>query len=97
MKKTVKSTLIICTVVNNVRETIEVVPFTSLNESAEFCEFVTKFEAEALRTILHKETKIEFDTDHRTIRLRSTTDDVVVIEIKVDIHHDFEVSGEVVE
>jgi hypothetical protein len=97
MKKTVKTSLILCTVVNNVRETIEVVPFTSVKESAEFCDFVMECEKNVLGLFFGKETKVEFDTDEQVIRLRDTTDDVVVVEIKVDVHHGFEVTGEVVE
>ena len=83
MKKTVKATLIICTVVNNVKQTIEVVPFSSVEEShGVFC---------------GKETEVEFDSDGQVMRLHNKTDNEVILEIKVDIRKDFEVTGEVVE
>lgn len=97
MKKTVKTTLIVCTVVNNVKQTIEVVPFSSVKESAEFCELVMDFEGMVHRVFCGKETEVEFDSDGQVMRLHNKTDNEVILEIKVDIHKDFEVTGEVVE
>lgn len=97
MKKTVKTTLIICTVVNNVKQTIEVVPFSNVEDSAKFCEFVMEFEGMVHEMFLGKETEVEFDSDGQVIRLHDKTDNNVIIEIKVDIRKDFEVTGEVVE
>lgn len=97
MKKTVKTTLIICTVVNNVKQTIEVVPFSNVEDSAKFCEFVMEFEGMVHEMFFGKETEVEFDSDGQVIRLHDKTDNNVIIEIKVDIRKDFEVTGEVVE
>lgn len=97
MKKTVKTTLIVCTVVNNVKQTIEVVPFTSVEDSAKFCEFVMEFEGMVHGVFGGKETEVEFDSDGQVMRLHNKTDNEVILEIKVDIRKDFEVTGEVVE
>lgn len=97
MKKTVKTTLINCTVVNNVKQTIEVVPFSNVEDSAKFCEFVMEFEGMVHEMFFGKETEVEFDSDGQVIRLHDKTDNNVIIEIKVDIRKDFEVTGEVVE
>lgn len=97
MKKTVKTTIIICTVVNNVKQTIEVVPFSSVEDSAKFCEFVMEFEGMVHEMFCGKETEVEFDNDGQVIRLHDKTDNNVILEIKVDIRKNFEVTGEVVE
>ena len=44
-----------------------------------------------------KETEVEFDSDGQVMRLHNKTDNEVILEIKVDIRKDFEVTGEVVE
>lgn len=97
MKKTVKTSLILCTVVNNVKKTIEVVPFTSVQESAEFCDFVMGLEGAVHGVFCGKKTEVEFDEDSQTMRLHNRTDNEVILEIRVDVHHDFEVTGKVVE
>lgn len=97
MKKTVKTTIIICTVVNNVKQTIEVVPFSSVEDSAKFCEFVMEFEGMVHEMFSGKETEVEFDSDGQVMRLHDKTDNNVILEIKVDIRKNFEVTGEVVE
>lgn len=89
MKK--KITLINCLVENHTKNHREVVPFTTTDESAAFCEFVMETERLVWETFFGKDMEIVFDNDAQTMELVNKTDDEVIITITVSIHKNFEV------
>lgn len=89
MKK--KITIINCLVENHTRNHREVVPFTTTNESAEFCEFVMETEKLVYELFFGKDMEIVFDNDAQTMKLVNKTDDEVIITITISVHKNVEV------
>lgn len=91
MKKTVKVKIINLIVVNHIKESVEVVPFGTTDEAAEFSDFVMNVEKKVHEVFFGKSCEVEFDDAAQTIRLLNTTEDKVIVEIRVDVHDDVEV------
>lgn len=89
MKK--KITLINCLVENHTKNHREVVPFTTTDESAAFCEFVMETEKLVCELFFGKDMEIVFDEDAQTMELVNKTDDEVIVTITISIHKNFEV------
>ena len=89
MKK--KITLINCLVENHINNHREVVPFTTTDESAAFCEIVMEAERLVYELFFGKDMEIVFDEDAQTMELVNKTDDEVIVTITISIHKNFEV------
>lgn len=97
MKKTVKTNLINCIVLNHKTQSVEIIPFSTAEESAEFCNMIMECHKNVEKVFNGNECEVQFDKENQTINLFSHNDNKVIFEIRVDVHHDFEVTGEVVE
>lgn len=80
-----KIKLINCVVINHIKGSVEVAPFTNTDEAADFCNFVMSMEQSISEVFFGKKCEVEFDTDNQQMCLRNTTDDVVIVEINVDV------------
>ena len=73
-------------VINHIKGSVEVVPFTNTSEAADFCEFVMDMERNILEVFFSRKCEVEFDHENQKMTLMNTTDDVAIVEINISVH-----------